>query len=212
SGSFQELLPMIEPNWNHAQDVVVTKSQEAIARFATEHPKELCSFFALGVDYLSGDMAIDFDTLENSLTQAKRHQRQVVKDWSATFGPPNREAAALLAMAGAKEPRAWEEPRHYFERESSKIIDHSPSAGYFKYQNFARVEFPEWEQYFSSDDVPDKPDPERHVILLLYRALEKLVESNAFAKLSMASPFRVGFELADDNLGLVVTRILNWPS
>lgn len=45
--------------------------------------------------------------------------------------------------------------------------------------------------------------------IVLWRVIERLIESNAFGQLPLASPFRLGYQMHDD--ALTVLRILNWP-
>jgi hypothetical protein len=46
----------------------------------------------------------------------------------------------------------------------------------------------------------------------MHKATSKLVAARSFERLTMASPFRVGVEFPEDDLGLVVMRMLNWPA
>src|SRR5262245_56232197 len=69
----------------------------------------------------------------------------------------------------------------------------------------------DWQAYFESDQLPERPDPMGHVIVLIHKAISKLTASGCFDRLMMSSPFRVGAEFPRDKLGLVVMRLLNWP-
>src|SRR5207249_2904754 len=77
---------MSEPNWKQSEEVLFQKGKEAILRFADEHPDEICSFFAIYSDFCYGDVAFTFDTLDNSLLQAKRNEQHLVRRWKEWFG------------------------------------------------------------------------------------------------------------------------------
>ena len=51
---------------------------------------------------------------------------------------------------------------------------------------------------------------EGNLRIVLWKAIERLIASDAFAPLCLASPFRVGYQLHEREL--VVLRILNWPA
>ena len=203
------------PDWKQSEEVLFQKGKEAIFRFAEEHPDEVCSFFAIYSDFCYGDVAFMFDTLDNSLLEAKRHEGHLVKRWQDWFDDDSQH----------RDPRffrpAWELAYTSFSSplRGRKRIDDYNAFGSFKYESYLVVDFADWRAYFESDefmarvsseDEPRKPDPfEGNVILLIWKVIERLLHEGMFQKLTLSSPFRVGFQFHDAEL--VVLRILNWP-
>ena len=83
---------MSVPNWKQSEEILFEKGKEAILRFADEHRDEVCSFFAIYSNFCYGDVAFMFDTLDNSLLQAKRHEAHLVKRWREWFGDDSKPA------------------------------------------------------------------------------------------------------------------------
>jgi hypothetical protein len=182
-----------EPDWNAAENSLVEASKKAMGEFAQGHGAELCSFFAISMDYVLGNATLCLDTLDNSLLHAKRHEARTVKTWDSV-------------LAGEK---GWENATYYLERD--RLGSYNPHTANFKYPDFATVHFKDWEEYFGNDQLPERPDPLGHVIVLLHKAMGRLV-SPCLETLPMSSPFRMGTEFPSDKLGLVVMRMLNWPA
>ena len=182
-----------EPEWDVAQSLLVQESNRAIESFSVKHPAELCSCFALCVDYCFGDVVICFDTYDNSLLHAKRHEVQTLKAWDAAF-------AGESSWANAKD--------HFLRR---RLDSYNARTSEFKFPSFAAVHFSDWEGYFLNDERLDQPDPLGQVIVLMHKVVSDLVLFRSFDKLVLSSPFRIGVEFAEE-LGLVVMRLLNWPS
>jgi hypothetical protein len=182
-----------EPDWNAAQALLVEKSKKAIEDFSAKHAAELCSFFAFCVDYCFGDVVICFDTYDNNLLHAKRNEVEILRVWDAAF-------SSVRGVENAKEYLL-----------SHKICSYNPHTAEFKYPSFATVHFSDWEEYFLNEQRPEHPDPLGYVIALMHRVISELVSSRSFDNLALSSPFRIGVEFAEE-LGLVVMRLLNWPS
>ena len=183
-----------EPDWNAAEARLIEEGSRAIENFSAMQVTEKCSFFAFSVDYCCGDVAICFDANDNSLLHAKRHEARTLK-------------ARDAALGGA---RGWENALYYIQRD--RLCSYNPRTAEFKYPDFATLHFAGWEEYFGSDQLPERPDPFGHVIVLMHKAITKLVATQKFERLAMTSPFRVGVEFPRDSLGLVVMGLLNWPS
>src|SRR5215470_3964574 len=119
-----------EPDWDAAQSLLVEEGRRAIKNFSATHGAELCSFFAFCVDYCFGDVVICFDTYDNSLLHAKRNEVRTLKAWDAAFS----------GERGAENARD-----HLLRR---RLCSYNPHTAEFKYPNFAKVHFPDWEAYF----------------------------------------------------------------
>jgi len=181
------------PNWDATEALLIEEASRAIEHFSARNATDLCSFFAFSVDYFFGDVVICFDTIDNSLLYAKRQEIQTLK-------------ARDAALCGE---RGWENAIYYIQRD--RLCSYNPHTADFKYPDFARLHISDWEEYFGNDQLPERPDPLGHVIVLMHKAISKLVATRAFDRLKMVSPFRVGVEFPRDELGLVVMKLLNWP-
>jgi hypothetical protein len=207
---------MSEPDWKQSEEILFQKAKAAVLRFAGEHPDEICSFFAVYSDFCYGDVAFMFDTLDNSLLEAKRNEEHLVRRWRDWFGDE----------AHQRDPRffrpAWELAYSTFTgpiRARERIDDYNVF-GRFKYDAYSLVDFADWRAYFESDEYMKMDDAEResgkpdsfegNVILLIWRAMDRLINDGVFRNLTTSSPFRVGFQFHDAEL--VVLRILNWPA
>lgn len=182
-----------EPDWDAAEALLIEEGNRAIENFSAMHAAEPCSFFAFCVDYCFGDVVICFDTYDNSLLHAKRYEVQTLKAWDAAFGGEG----------------SWANAKDQLLRR--RLCSYNPHTSEFTFPNFATVHFSDWEGYFLNDQRPEQPDPLGHVIALMHKVVSELVSSRSFDGLALSSPFRIGVEFAEE-LGLVVMRLLNWPS
>lgn len=187
-------MDIIMPDWNAAEALLIEEGGRAIESYAAKHAAELCSFFAFSVDYCFGDVVICFDTFDNSLLHAKRNETATLKA----------RDTVLYGETG------WENAEYYIHR--SRLCSYNPHTADFKYPNFAKLHLSDWEGYFLNDQRPERPDPLGRVIVLMHMVISKLVAARCFDRLVMASPFRAGVEFPRDDLGLVVMKLLNWPS
>lgn len=185
-------MPM--PDWDAAQALLIEEGGRAIESYSAKHAAELCSFFAYSIDYCFGDVVICFDTIDNSLLYAKRHEAETLRA----------RDAVLRGESG------WENAEYYVQREL--LCSYNPHTADFKYPDFVRLHLSDWEGYFLNDQRPERPDPLGRVVVLMHKVIGKLVAAHCFDRLTMAQPFRVGVEFPRDDLGLVVMKLLNWPS
>jgi hypothetical protein len=181
------------PNWTRDTRILATRAQAEIEQFADAHPDETFSFFAIRSDYASGVNVLCMDTEDNARTRALAHQHRVIKNQQR------------MVSHGR-----WQRARQYVSSQADRIVAHSTSTGYFKYDDFARVSFPEWEPILRSEGFDQHDLFQGQVILLLWTVTERLIGSGVFDGLMRSSPFRVGFDFVDDPMGLVVLRLLNW--
>jgi hypothetical protein len=161
-----------------------------ISKFAAEHPNELFSSFAYTVDSLYTGVALNFDTLENSLKEAQREEQYQVKHRNRLFATE----------------RGWEDARYQVAHHINRIDDCN-LRGPFQYDLVAFVELPVWADYF--ENCEDCSELEGRVIVSLWQVVDRLVDSGVFEKLRLSSYFRVAFCFHDDEM--IVLRILNWP-
>ncbi len=183
-----------EPDWSAASTRLLVASEAAIDRFARERPGECCSFLAFAVGACFGDVVLAFDTLENGMARARRHEATSVRI----------RARTLATEYG------WRNAG--FHLHHAPIAAHSPSTAEFAFADFDRVHFPDWEPYFLDRRRPGEPDPTGKVALLLQGVANAVVERGRLARLNLAAPCYIGGEFARDDLGLVILRAVNWPS
>jgi len=95
------------------------------------------------------------------------------------------------------------------------VVDYAPHAGAFAYHVEPALEIEALKQLQSREDYPPTSESEDdyaqgNARVVIWRVVERLVEEDAFAQVQMAPPFRVGYQIDDDEL--VVLRILAWSS
>jgi hypothetical protein len=181
---------MAEPDWAAAEDFLFEQSACAIRKFAAEHPDEVFATFAFTVDSDYAGVALNFDTLENSLTEAKRAEQYQVKRRNRLFTTD----------------RSWEDARYYVAHHTNRVDDCN-LRGPFRYELVTFIELPTWEDYFNSSE--ECPELEGRIIVTVWRVVDRLVLSEAFAGLRQSPFFRVAFTFHDDEM--IVLRVLNWP-
>lgn len=81
--------------------------------------------------------------------------------------------------------------------------------GLFKHRCYKLLSFPNWEEHFSS--ISEEEDQSGHVLVMFMDVIHQLVALDAFQPMLLSSPFCVGVEFMDDDLGMVVVDIRNWP-
>jgi hypothetical protein len=107
---------------------------------------------------------------------------------------------------------AWQSA-HYFTI-NPRVVDYTPHAGAFAYHVGSGLEVDVLRHLQGSENYPESRETEDdyaqgNVRVVIWRVVERLVEVDAFAPLRRAAPFRVGYQIDDDEL--VVLRILTWP-
>lgn len=181
-------------NWLVIEDRLVALSDEAIARFGTEHPEEVCSFFAYDVDLPF--FLVSFDTPANAVHVAQRTEQEAIERRAKMLAPPT----------------AWQGAEQFSLQ--PPVLDYSYSTGYFAYHAFGNVKIDELEDLEFAEEYPPREEwaddyAEGNTRIVLWRVIERLIERNAFRRLRLASPCRLGYQMHDH--ALTVLRILNWP-
>jgi len=189
-------MPMT-PDWKAVEEQLVETGLSALRRFTVEHADEICSFFAYAVDPYAAGYEVCLDIYTNGIRAAMQHERR-------TFGRRHE---------GAKRPQGWKQAHHWLD--IPRIVDYTPSAGSFAFAGYASGEIEQWEAYLTEDEKhPHKEDENSYLEgnwrIAIWRAIEQLIKMQAFDGLRLSSPFRLGYELHDEEL--VVLRILNWPT
>ncbi len=149
---------MVQPDWSSAEETLFERSAALIRKFAAEHPDELFSAFTFTVDCEYAGVALNFDTLKNSLAEAQRQERYQIKHRNKLF---------------AKE-QGWQDARYYVAHHTNRVDDCN-LRGSFQYDLVAFVELPPWEHYFRSSE--DCPELEGRIIVALWRVVDRLVSA-----------------------------------
>jgi hypothetical protein len=183
-------------DWQALEEHLFARSREAILRFAREYPEARCSFFAYDANPIYGEFLVGFDTAEHSLQQAQEHEQQAMK-----------RRNQMLTL-----PEAWRYAK-YFSTDPV-VTAYTPDVGFFAHSMYAHIQVSELDELSRSGAYPKGQETDDDYIegnarIVLWKVIERLIASNAFSSLTLASPFRVGYQYHDE--ALVVLRILNWP-
>lgn len=145
---------------------------------------------------VDGDFSICLDTLSNARSRARENEQEVIEHRKKILGGKDawKMARSLLAEPG--------------------IIDYALAVDLFTYAPYVDIFFEDWEVLSSNELAPKSQAWEESYLegntrLVLWKVLERLIDSDIFSHLHLSSPFRVGYQFHDQEL--VVLRILNWP-
>lgn len=183
-------------DWQSIEDHLLAQSIAGIREFARDHPSEVFSFFAYHIVYYEGYFQPCFDTLSNSLEVAQRTEREAIE-----------RRAKMLSTN-----EAWRGAVYFTTNPA--VMEYAQETGDFAYCLQTNIEFKEVHDTFISGNYPGGDEANDEYIagntrVVVWKVLEKLIATNAFGNLHLASPFRLGYQLSGDTL--VVMRILNWP-
>lgn len=183
-------------DWQHIEHHLFEESKRIISAFAREYPEIVCSFFAFDADPCYGYFHVCFDSYENSVQAAKQNEQEAI----------DRRKNMLQGTT------AWKHAKYFSS--DPRVTDYSPDVGYFAHHMYQEVSFQEMEDLGRSDDYPQREEHEDDYLegntrIVLWKVIERLIADHAFDQLHLTSPFRVGYQLHDQEL--VVLRILNWP-
>lgn len=182
------------PNWEAVTDRLYVFTCATIERFVSEHPDEVCSFFAYDVD-LPFFLA-SFDTPANALKVARQAEQEAIE-----------RRAKMLTI-----PDAWRVARSFSM--CPPVLDYCYSTGDFAYHIFDETKLDELEDLHFAEDYPEYENAddyaEGNTRIMLWRMIERLIASDNLNCLQLAAPFRIGYQMHDDDL--TILRILNWPA
>lgn len=188
---------MKEPDWERAYQRLLKETQAAIRRFAQEHPNVIVSDFWYDSEPCYGYVLIGI----NSLDSARRSAREIY-DYHISY------RRKLLT----DDLDTWLDNAVYQLRVHS-VKEAITNSGVFEFSQYAKIDFPEWQECAESDDYPDQPDYqddylECRAAYLFWRTFETLVEQDAFSPLQLASPARLGFAFHEGSANIM--HLLNW--
>ena len=185
---------MRDDEWETDLVRLLDASREAIRKFQREHGDEEVCYFAYDSDPQYGYVLICFNTTEAS-------RRAVASSYSHSIA---RRAKRL------REPAFVESA--LYTAESTAQLPFCNNTGDFEYQGFAEVKFERWRENAPEADIEDDHDNPllNRVAWLLSRAIDTLVDENAFDSLKLASPTLFGFAFHEG--AQYVLRMLRLPN
>ncbi len=188
---------MEEIEWDRFLEKLLIETNQAIDKFALEHPNEEVCYFAYDTEPCYGYVLTCFNTTESSIKHVSEWHKRNIK-----------YCGELL------DDDVWRNSA-YYQVKANSVLPYCDNTGDFEYQGFTEINFPEWEKYANSENYPEPPSHEddyleSRVALIFWKALQKLSDDGAFTKLNMATPTLLGFGYHDDDP--VVVRMLNVPN
>lgn len=184
-------------NWGASERKLHKASISAIRRFAREHPDvEVCCFFFDCDEPRYGHLSISLDTAANNILTVKEIERHAIENRTSNL-------RGSLTWQWAK-----------YQLNYPVLSPFNTNSGDFEFSEFAEVDFPAWVKLaekgsYPKGDAHDDDYLESNARLVMWRAAEQLVAEGAFAPLTLASPFLVGYSIHDQEE--VILRLLNWP-
>ncbi|HEX8035401.1 MAG TPA: hypothetical protein VF510_16210 [Ktedonobacterales bacterium] len=183
-------------DWHDVEERLFQWCLDGIARFAESHPEVVCSFLAISYNTDAGVFQLSLDTPDNALREAQVNERDAIE-----------QRRKVLASEWS-----WRSARYFLL--NPRVVDYTLHAGAFAYHVEPALAVETLWQLQSREDYPQSREHEDeyaqgNVRVVIWRLVERLVEADAFAQLSLAAAFRVGCQTDDDEL--VVLRILTWP-
>jgi hypothetical protein len=169
---------------------LLQESAVAIQEFAAVHP-ETISFLAYGVNYYEGWISLNLDTATNSVKQARRRVSRI----------------RLTHQDLLQRSDNWRDARYYLNRDRMSGV--CMEIGDFQHYLSREWRFEHWADYFA--DLPEQEDGSGHFLILFLEVIRGLTKRKAFQNLTVSSPFFLGVQFIDDDLGMVIMDILNWP-
>jgi hypothetical protein len=166
---------------------------ESIVEFSSTEMNSNISFLGLYCDLYHGIFDICLDDYENMMSSIARDRSEVM----------NRREEMLRAHADR--PPA----NYYLTSYRNRFVAHTKFFADFKYPFLHCVQFPEWEDYTRGQyqDLPQDVFEER-ALHLCWLVLDDLSCSNSIGLLNRSPLLRLGFEIHDDDRGVIVTHEL----
>lgn len=185
-------------DWAMSDRKLYMASVAAIKRFARENSgQSVCCFFFDCDEPRYGHLSISLDTPENNVRAVKELESYAIK----------------IRSKNLQGKITWEWAK--YQLSTPLLSPFNTDSGDFEYREYAEVEFPAWVKLAAKGKYPQGAEHqddylESNARLVMWRVAEQLVAENAFASLTLASPFLLGYSIHDQEE--VILRLLNWPS
>jgi hypothetical protein len=111
----------------------------------------------------------------------------------------------------------WSWRTAHFILQVPRLTDYSPDVSYFAYHMCTQLNFEELVELSESGNSPQPHNSieddyiEGSTRIILWKVVERLIDSKTFDQLHLSTPFHVGYALHEDGQTTVL-RILNWPN
>ncbi|MGZ5508385.1 MAG: hypothetical protein ACXWKH_18590 [Limisphaerales bacterium] len=187
----------MEHDWPKSDERLHEAALSAIQTFAKEHRNtEICCFFFDCDDPQYGLVHISLDSIQNNMRSAKQLEHYAIERRNRNLKGKN----------------LWQSAKHQLT--SPVLSPFNTNGGDFEFGCYRTVDFPAWRELAESKDIPQTAEHEDDYLasnarLVMWRVAEKLISEDAFAPLSLASPFMVGYSVHDEEEAIL--RLLNWP-
>ena len=170
-----------EPNWEESFNTLLHAVTKSILDFTSQFPDKKVADLFFDCEPDAGYALISYNSVENSNNHFKEHYE---------------ERTTYIHKQVTERYDNWEDSFHSFLKRESKSF-RCGDPGYFDYQHFAEVEFPEWVEYLNQD-LPNRPNYqddylESRISFLFWKVLDRLIKDGAFEALSTCANFRMGY-------------------
>ena len=176
-----------EPDWDRAYLKLLEATSKAIGDFSSKHPDRIVSDICYDSEPEAGYVLVAFNTEAND---------------SKDFRKRNSASNAYIKEQLVERYDNWKENAHYFLK-SKEVRRRGANPGYFDFQDFADVDFPEWVEYIEQE-LPDRPSHEddyleSRVAFLFWRVMDTLVNDDCFEDLLVTSDFQLSYCFHDQD-------------
>lgn len=184
-------------DWEVSDRKLHKASVAAIKRFAREHPdRAVCCFFFDCDEPRYGHLSISLDMPDNNLRAVRELEKFAVESRDKNL----------------RSKVTWEWAK--YQLGTPLLSPFNTNSGDFEFPEYAGVEFPAWIKLAEEGNYPKGAEHEDDYLEsnarpVMWRVAEVLVAEDAFAPLTLASPFLLGYSMHDEEE--VILRMLNWP-
>ncbi len=193
---------MKTPNFAKQENALYQFSNKALKKIGKKH-KDAFAYFAFDCNVDYGEVLLCLDTIENSVTRAKKVEMSITRNRKKyTYQSSSFEIEWAIHNLG--------------NDLIGRVTPFSNNTGDFSHQGFAMYNFKDWEDFSLSDDYPGvfEESGEDYLscisVILLSNVIDLLIDGRAFDQILKSTPFYCGIGL-HDNVQKVV-RIINWDN
>lgn len=181
---------MNDKDWESFYIRLLDGTRAAVDAFAAEHAGEEVCYMAFDSEPRYGYVLIAFNTPQSSARSVREaYEYQIAY-------------RRKLLTDGLD---AWLDCA-YYQLSSPSLLPFCNETGDFMYQDYRRIDFPEWQTFAESPEYPVQPDRrpdclddylESRAAYIFWRVFEALTAERYFDRLRLASPMLLGFAFHD---------------